>query len=398
MKIISLKPVTYDFLIDNVDTTLAESTEDEWLESETYASGAVLKASFGSSVDGDREVFTATSGQTLFTFAHIPGEIDVYKSGVEVIKPGGYTETSADMTLLSGAALGTKVEIIKTGDDDRVAPIKLYEKTSTVTNTYPPGDDGTNWLDTGATNRWGMFDQFVTTSSASTIAAVSGTPSTYSVKINSSKADYIGLFNVGASQIDVQYENTFLGALTDYNPTNFHVRCDQDYHPFTLRRNTLTLTDYFFGAFIFKSSILIPIPKDLVSYVKITFTESRVGYFASCGMCVAGVGYDIGKTQYGASASILSFSRKERNDYFGYTYLKKGNFAKKMDLDINVDNEKYTKVYNVLAAADGVPAIFQGNNNTDYEPFLIYGFVVSFDMILEYLNMSECTLEVEGLI
>ncbi len=337
MKIISLKPITHDFLIDDADSSLAKDTATEWASTGTYSENDEVKVSF---------------------------------------EEGSATEY--------------------------IAPIKKYRKTATSgedSNPYPPDDDGTNWLDIGPTNRWGMFDQYISTVSASTVAATSTVPSTFSIKINTSKCDYIGMFNIGAKQISVEYQASGAGSLVDYNTTNFPIRCDRDYDPWSFNRITRSYTDYFFGEWIWKSDILIPLPINFVTYVKITFIENKIGSFASCGMCVAGNSYFIGKTQYGASSGILSFSRKERNEYFGTTYLKKGNFAKKMDLDVMIKNTKYNKVHSILTAADGVPAIFQGNNeSTNFEPFLVYGFTKSFNMSLQYQSHSECDLEIEGLI
>ena len=402
MKIVSLKPTTYDFLRDYDAThcNLPESTADEWLESETYASGSVLKVSFGNSDDGDREVFDATSGQTVFDFEHTSGSIVVYQSGTKI---SGFTDTASNMTLLAGAALGTKVEVIKSADTERYAPVRTYQKTSTVTNTYPPDDDLTNWLNLGATNRWKMFDQYVFSSSEAALACViAATPSSFTVEIDTSNTNYLGLFNLDCSSIEVQYKSAIgTGDVwLDFNPTNFpNIKEIIDYHPHEFQRDTQVWSDYLFGAFVFPSDIIFPIQWDKVSSLRIKFINNTVGSKASCGMCVCGQSYFIGKTQYGASSGILSFSRKTRNDSTGDIYLKKGNNAKTIDIDVKILNEQYNKIHSVLVSADGVPVIIQGNNeSTNYEPFMVYCFVKSFDMTLQYATHSECNLEIEGLI
>ena len=299
-----------------------------------------------------------------------------------------YTTDSAD------------IKVSKDEDDNDIAPIKTFRCVLDNTGVYPPDDDGTNWLDLGATNRWAMFDEYVMSSSASTTPATSTVASGFTVSINTSKMTDVALFNLGVKNIYVEYSSGG-GAYAPLTQANFpnQVRLTEDYYPKKFYRYTKNYTDYLFGDWVWKRDVIIPIPQSSVSYVRIWFQNTTIGEYASCGQCVSGISYEIGKTQYGASSGILSFSRKERNDYFGITYLKKGNFAKKMDLDVMITNDKYNKVYSLLADADGVPAIFQGNNTgSNYEPFMIYGFTKSFNMSLQYQSHSECDLEIEGLI
>jgi len=402
MKLISLKPITYDFLSEYNATycNLAESTENEWLESDTYAENAVVKVSTN---EDYREVFIATAAQTVFTFEHVVGEIAVYQNTVLLVDTTDYVDSdTAKITLNSGATVDDDIEILRLDNTARLAPVKTYRKTSTGTNTYPPGDDLTNWLDLGATNRWAMFDQYVFTSSESPTAAVDTpavVPSTFTVEIDTSNANYLGLFNLNCSQIEVQYQKSSEG-YNDFNPTNFpKVQEIIDYHPYEFHRDTKVWLDYLFGDFVWKRDIIFPIQWDKVSSVRITFTNNAVGQKASCGMCVCGQSYYIGKTQYGASSGILSYSKKDENETTGATFLKKGNNAKRFDLDISIKNEQYNKIHAIMTAADGVPVIIQGNNeDTSYEPFMVYGFIKSFDMSLQYPTHSEFNIEGRGLI
>ena len=330
MKMISLKPVTFDFL---VSSTLTASTESEWSSDGTYAENDVVKVS--KSEDGT----------------------------------------------------------------ENVAPIKTFKKTSTSTNVYPPDDDGTNWLDLGATNRWGMFDQYVLSTSASTTAATSIIPSEFTVEIDSGNANYLGLFNLNCSKIYVEYKKS-TGDYKEFNEINFpNIKEIQNYYPYEFHRDTKVWRDYLFGDFVWKRNMIFPIQWDKISSLRIKFENSAEGQCAECGMCVVGQSYYIGDTQQGASSGLLSFSRKDRNEYTGDTYLKKGNNARKMDIDVLVDNNKYNKIDSIMTSADGVPVILQGNNfGTYYEPFMVYGFVASFELVLKYATKSLCTIEAEGLI
>jgi len=330
MKIISLKPITFDFLISS---TLAASVESEWSLSATYATGDIVKV-----------------------------------SKLE----DGVTDTS---------------------------PVKTFQKTSSSGNTYPPNDDGTNWLDLGATNRWSMFDQYVLSSSKSTTAATSTVPSEFTIEIDSGNANYIGFFNLNCSNIYIEWKKG-TGGYQEFNVTNFpNIKEIKNYFPYEFSRDTNDWLDYLFGDFVWKRDIVFPIQWDKVSSIRIKFENNVEGQYAECGMCVVGQSYFVGETKYGASSGILSYSRKDRNDNTGYTYLKKGNNAKKLDIDVLIENEKYSKIHSVLSSADGLPIILQGNNSgVNYEPFMLYGFLTSFDMTLKYPTKSLCSIEAEGLI
>ena len=406
MRIISLKETTYNFLgdYDPTDCNLPESTENEWLESGlapgggAYAQDTVVKVSC---TEIDREVFTATTSQTVFAYAHTASEIAVYQQGTLLNLTTDYTEDATQIILNAGATIGDLIEIIKTGYDERVAPVRTYKMTSTVTNVYPPDDDLTNWLKIGATNRWKMFDQYVFTSSEA-VSACTDTlvPSTFTIEINTGNTNYLGLFNLDCSSIEIQYKKGTSGDWLEFNPTNFpKVQEIVNYYPYEFERETKVWLDYLFGDFVFKRDLIFPIQWDKVSSMRIKFINNQIGAKASCGMCVCGQSYFIGKTQYGASSGILSFSRKVRDEYTGNLYLKKGNNAKTIDIDVSILNEQYNKIHSVLTAADGVPIIAQANNEgTNYEPFMAYCFVKSLDMTLQYATHSECNLELGGLI
>ena len=135
-----------------------------------------------------------------------------------------------------------------------------------------------------------------------------------------------------------------------------------------------------------------------VSYMEIEFTNDTVGEYASCGQCVCGRGADIGKSQYGIQTGILSYSKKDRDDTYGYTYLKKGNNAKTLDVDLKLEASQYNRVSALLTAVDGVPCILNANQSTDYEPLIVYGFIKSHGMTLNTVNKVEYNIEYEGLI
>ena len=62
----------------------------------------------------NRDVFTATAGQTSFpTSGFTPGFLDVYMNGVHLVNGTDYTASNgSDVVLTSGAAVGDNVEVV----------------------------------------------------------------------------------------------------------------------------------------------------------------------------------------------------------------------------------------------------------------------------------------------
>lgn len=291
-----------------------------------------------------------------------------------------------------------KVSLSEDGASN-VYPVNTYQKTSTSNNPYPPDDDLTNWLSLGATNKWAMFDQYVVSASEDSTASVTGAPSSFTIEIDSSNCNYLGLFNMNCSKIYVEYKKG-TGSYQQINPTNFpNLENVQNYYPYEFPRDTKDWLDYLFGDFVWKRDFIFPIQWDKVSSLRIKFENKTVGQKASCGMCVVGQSYYIGETIYGATSGILSYSKKDRDDITGNVYLKKGNNAKKVDIDVMINNSQYNKIFSICSSADGVPIILQANNSgSDFEPFMLYGFLKSFNLTLQYPTKSQCTIEAEGLI
>lgn len=60
------------------------------------------------------QTYTATSGQTVFSFTHSPNELDVYINGVK-LSSSEYTDSSIDVTLINPSFAGDIVELIGYG-------------------------------------------------------------------------------------------------------------------------------------------------------------------------------------------------------------------------------------------------------------------------------------------
>ena len=235
--------------------------------------------------------------------------------------------------------------------------------------------DSIYWLEISKTNRWKMFD--AGWGSQTAIA----TPLTFNLSpvviINS-----LALLNVAATSITVTVTNIL--SATIYNKT----------FAMTVMAGVSDWYMYFYQDFIFKSDLVITdIPS--VSKALINVTINNTGGTAKCGNCVIGTYYDIGDTQYGASAGIVDYSGKQ-TDTFGNTTVVKRTYAKRMNTNLMINNDIVDDVFNLLATYRSTPLVWLGAESL-YTSLIVYGFYKDFDINIAYPDYSSCSLTIEGL-
>lgn len=274
-----------------------------------------------------------------------------------------------EWNVATGYSIGNQVK------DTRTTPHYEYESLTDSNTGNDPVTSTTNWAVLGATNRWKMFDDLVASQTENADSII--------VEVDSGRCDSLALFGLDATEVTVEltYDSVVISTVT----------YDLDLDPST------SWSDYFFEDFFFREDFFTAFPiYTLTSSLKVTITNT--GSTAKCGLMVIGRGTYLGQSQFGVTVGILSFSKKETNE-FGQTYLAQGRHAKRMDIDITVRAGSVDIVHAGLTALDGLPAVWQGNNDlTDYQSMLIYGFFREFSTTIPGPIMSSCTLEIEGLI
>ena len=243
-------------------------------------------------------------------------------------------------------------------------------------NTAEPGTDASKWLDTGATNRYKMFDEFVNTQ---TVLAEE-------IDVTISTTEIVGglaLFELDADSVQVictdgateVYNETF--DLVDYSVPDYY---EYFFSPYLLIRDLHALD-------------LPPYPGMDVQ-IKITYT----GSMAKCGEVVLGQDFDAGITKWGPRIGIISFSRKIRDD-FGRILLLQGRSSKRASIDLHVENGNVDYLQRKLAGIDGIACAFVGDpRDNNFQALTIYGFFRDFEITIPGPGISSCTIELEGLI
>lgn len=254
---------------------------------------------------------------------------------------------------------------------------RIYEAVGSSTGVNPATDDGTNWLNIGATNRWKAFDQKI------------GDPVTqldsisYTLTDDNSTPTGVALFGLKGVTATVTVTDSVDGEI--YNQTNSLLDSDEIFDWFS----------YFFEEITFVTTTLFTgIPPYRGATVSVTVTEDT-GETAQLGQLVFGYVTDLGVTTYGTAISIQDFSRKE-TDAFGNFIVVERAFANLVDFDVRLPTQTAGRVRRILAEYRATPIVYVGNENSGFGT-IVYGFYRNFDITLDTPSLSFAAIEVEGL-
>ena len=277
-------------------------------------------------------------------------------------------ETDAPAWTAGTYTLGTK----------RIYDHRIYEVIVTSTTARP--DIGAvaippSWLDLGATNRFKMFDQIINTQTV--YAAEIDVDITPAAIINS--AAFFGMLG-----------NSITLTMTD--PTDGVVYTETR----SLQDNTLIIDwyPYFFEEIAYSPDTVF---LNLPAYGSATLTAVIDGGAgdAKVGEVVIGKQRNLGVTNFGTSVSIIDYSVKSTDD-FGNTVIVQRAYSKRADYDVTVNTSAVAAVQKALADIRTTPTVFVGDPNRPET--VVYGFYKQFNIVLSTPSISDCSIEVEGLV
>jgi hypothetical protein len=133
---------------------------------------------------------------------------------------------------------------------------------------------------------------------------------------------------------------------------------------------------------------------DLPLYGTATVTLTMTGAGA-VGELVLGQVTELGGTGFGSQVNILDFSRKDR-DVFGNAILIRRAYADRVTYDGKVLTARAAYVRRILASVRAVPTVYIGSEQ--HPETVVFGFFRDFTITLSGPMVSDCSLEVEGLI
>lgn len=255
---------------------------------------------------------------------------------------------------------------------------KIYESlVGSNTGNDPTTDDGTNWLDLGATNRWKAFDGSLTDQSSNLNTI------TYSF-LPQSLTNSIAFFNLSAAEIEVTVTDPVDGVVYDRTI------------PLVDNGAVSSWWSFFFEPIIRKSEIaLFDLPNYASATIDVTITASA-GENAKVGQIVFGNQKSLGVTVYNTGIGIQDYSTKETNA-FGNVVVTERRFAQLVDYEVQVQTSNVRDVQKTLATYRATPLVYSGTEDGAYGD-LVYGYYRSFGINISTPSISDATIEVEGLV
>lgn len=260
----------------------------------------------------------------------------------------------------------------------RIYDHRVYEVIVASTTDQPDvGAAATppSWLDLGATNRFKMFDQIISTQTV--YAAEIDVDITPAAIINAA-----AFFGLSGNSI----------TLTVTDPTDGVVFTETR----SLQDNTIIIDwySYFFEEISFlPDTVFLGLPAygaaTLTAYVDGGAGDAKVGEV------VLGKQRTLGVTNFGTSVSIIDYSVKSTDD-FGNTVITSRAYSKRADYDVTVETSFVAAVQKALADIRTTPTVFIGDE--DKPETVVYGFYKQFNIVLSTPSISDCSIEVEGLV
>lgn len=237
-------------------------------------------------------------------------------------------------------------------------------------NATPP-----TWKSLGAINRFKMFDDIINTQTTRS--------GTIEVTVDPGQlVNAVSFFGLVGNTITLTLDDPVEGEV--FTETK------------SLQDNSLIVDwyAYFFEGIYFSSdAVFLGLPSYTNAVMTAIIDAGPIN--ASCGEMVIGKQSTLGISNYGTSVSIQDYSIKS-TDEFGNIIIQPRAFSKRGDYDVTVETSRISAIQKLLADIRTTPAVFIGEE--DKPETVIYGFYKSFNIVISTPSISECSIEVEGLV
>lgn len=156
--------------------------------------------------------------------------------------------------------------------------------------------------------------------------------------------------------------------------------------------------EYFFATSeVYRELLFGPLPPYPAATMKLTFTPASAGMTVNCGMALFGSTVDIGNVEYGATAGITDYSRKDTDEY-GNTSLIVRGFSKRATYQLQVPVNRLRQVFSTLTSLRAVPALWLATDDSSLTPLNLYGYPKDWGINVQYYGYVSFSIEVEGLL
>lgn len=239
-----------------------------------------------------------------------------------------------------------------------------------------PPDEPSYWVFVSKSNAWKMFD---TENNTQTERADNITVSLEPVYI----ANGIFLGNMDANSVTVMVTDAVDGEV--YNET----------YSLVLSNSGSSFWNWFFRR-IRRRSVFLAVDLPMYANATIDIVIEKTGSTAKCGMCCIGPLEDLGLAKYGLARGIQDFS-ETTFDVDGVSSTVERNFAKEMEVDIEVDNDEVDSVANLFEESfRGRRLVWIASTLEKYRLTAVFGRFASFRVVIPGPRKSQCTVQIEG--
>lgn len=343
----------------------------------------------------DKEVTTATTtGWWIFTTTTYSTQSYWEDRGPSATS-GGYTYTTNVRTShypawATGAAVALNAAVFDAADNhDYLATVAV----SSGDNTLRPSEcvksaDETiaaRWLDLGAANAWAALDYLGNTYTQGYEADGDLCDPAFTVTCACATAVdrvcFAGLVNVKTIALTVTDDGVA------HDPYSVSLTPSGTAYDTTYRTANIPLT-----ATVAKGSALT---------IAVTLTRNDTSQPAQCAVMTVGRAHTLSDTEWGVETSILSFSRKERDETFGTVHFVKRGSSRQIRATCYLDPAVITGdvVQELLSQWDGMPVYWDFNNaGATYDRLRAFGFYTNMGSAIQAHSWESLTLTVEGLV
>lgn len=273
----------------------------------------------------------------------------------------------------SATAYASGVRVIRTSTH------RVYESLQASNTNNAPETSPLWWVEVGPTNRWRVFDS----SNLSQTVNVGGSPIAITYTLQPGEAiGCVAILNItGGSNVSITMTDPTYGVVYSQQDTIGNLPPGPDWW------------NWLFGS---RVSLVQYVKTDLPTYpaasIQITVTGDSS---LALGVVLVGknANFSMGM-KYGARVGIQDYSRKETNEFGDPVFVERA-FAKRASFDVMLENAEIDALQSYLTSIRAKPVLWVASN--EYSATVIYGFYKNFDILLNYVNHADCSLEIEGL-
>lgn len=297
----------------------------------------------------------------------------------------------------AGAALTRAADVVGSGAGLLYSNVAMTEPAYSSTATYAAADvvrdpatndlyesvgannvgnaltDKSEWIPRGATNRWKMLDQYNNTQTQNADQIV---------MVLSPGAIAQGIFLAGLDAMDV--------SMVMQDPVEGIVYREKQSQVLSSSRSSYF--NWMFKRILRKSycvSVLLPPYWGAL----VTVVIKKLGSTAKCGVFALGPIVDVGLAEYGLSTEIKDYS-STTFEFDGTSTTVLRDFAKRMSVDVAINNEYIDTVQETLANYRQKPVVWVGT--VLYGSAIVFGRYSSFKNIIQSQPESKMALAIDG--